>query len=121
MARIKDGYDETENDLIDKIFEETVGFKHIEITHTTTSDREAKGIGMMLNHDEDVCDIHNFNEIEKLDIGDLVRTSSKAHHFSLFVTFKFYFEMIQFLTLSFFTTFIFIKMPINSFQKHRIY
>ena len=102
MARVKDGHEKAGCDLITKILEERVGFKHVEMTCTTTSDRAAKCIATMLNHDEDVCDMHDWNKIVKSAIRGLVRIRNKAQHFLIFAAFRFYFTMTQFLNLSFF-------------------
>ena len=63
MARVKDGHDEAGCNSINKILEERVGFMRLEMTRTTTSDREAKYIATMLKHDEDVCDMRDCDKI----------------------------------------------------------
>ena len=57
--RVKDDANETGHDALPKIFVKRVGFKHNEIMHTTTSYRLAKIIATIFNHDEDVCDMHD--------------------------------------------------------------
>ena len=77
MVRIKDGYYETRHDEINKILDERVWFKHIGITHATTSSRASKGIATMLKHDVDVYDMHDCDN-RKSAIRDLIRTRNKT-------------------------------------------
>ena len=88
IVQIKYVHDETEYDLINKIFKERVGFKLIEIIHTITSDRTEKCIATMLNHDKDIHEMHDFYKLGKLAIKYLVRTRNKVHRFLPFARFK---------------------------------
>ena len=78
IVRVKDGHEKAGCDLITKILEERVGFKHVEMTCITTSDRAEKCIATMINRDEDFCDMHDLNKIVKSAIRGLVRIRNKA-------------------------------------------
>ena len=83
MTRIKDGADEDGHDTLFKIFVERVRLKHNEIAHTTTSDRAAKVVATMFNHNEDVCNMHDCDKIGRSAIVYLIRTWNKVHLFNL--------------------------------------
>ena len=119
MVRVKDGTDETRHDALFKNIVERVGLKHDEIAHATTFDRAAKGIATMLDHGEDACGARSFIKIGRSDIEDLIRTSSKAQHFSIFATFQLCFMLAQLIKLSFllFAAFVQIKVPMNPFSE----
>ena len=65
MVWIKDGTGKDGCDTISKIYEERVEFKCKVIVRSTTSDRHAKGMATMFNHDEDVFDVHYCDKIDK--------------------------------------------------------
>ena len=117
MVRVKDGTDETRHDALFKNIVERVGLKHDEIAHATTFDRAAKGIATMLDHGEDACGARSFIKIGRSDIEDLIRTSSKAQHFSIFATFQLCFMLTQLLKLLclLFDAFTWFKTPMSPF------
>ena len=78
MVRIKYWADKAGHDIINKTYEERVGFKIKVIEHVTTSDRATKDIATMLNQDEDFCDVYDCDRVGKLKVGDLVRTINKV-------------------------------------------
>ena len=78
IIRVRDGTDEAGCTTINKIFEERVGIKHKEISHATTSDRAAKIIATMFNHNKDVCDMCCCDGIGKSAIRHLIRDRNKV-------------------------------------------
>ena len=81
MVWIKYATKKAGRDAINKICEEIIGFKHEAMPHTKTSDRSTKGITTMFNHDEDLCDMRDFDKIGKSRIRDLITKRNKVQHF----------------------------------------
>ena len=65
MVRDKDGTDKVGCTTINKICEEIVGFKCVEIAHAAISDRASKSASIRINHDEGICDMHDCDKIGK--------------------------------------------------------
>ena len=81
MVRIKDVTDVARHETLSKIFVERIGFEYYGIIRAITSNRTAKDIATMLNHDKDACDMHDYDKIGLLAIAYLIRTKNKVQHF----------------------------------------
>ena len=58
------------------------------MTHAIISDRAAKGIAVIFNHDEDVCDMNGSEKNGNRFIGDLSRERNRVKYFLQFALFK---------------------------------
>ena len=63
MVKIEEGGDKAGHVKMSIMFKEQVGFENQEIKHDTTLYRGAKSVVTMLNHDEDVCNMHGCDKI----------------------------------------------------------